>query len=484
MTESEDNQDAPFVADAFAGRRVALFGLGRSGLSCARALMAGGAQVLAWDDSEAGRARAAEMGVPLADLREVDFSTLAALVLSPGVPLTHPEPHWTVNKAREAGIEVIGDTEIFFRQLRGSGAKLVAITGTNGKSTTTALIGHVLQQAGLNVAVGGNIGTAVFDLPRPVHGRIYVIEMSSYQIDLSPTLKPDVGVLLNITPDHLDRHGTLEHYAAVKARLFANVGEGDVAVVSVDDDWCRKALQGVPEAAMKVPISVRQRLDTGVCAVDGVLEERAEGQTLRGMDLSTARALRGEHNWQNAAAAWAACRALKLNANLIAAGFRSFPGLAHRMEQLGSIDGVLFVNDSKATNADAAARSLASFEDIFWIAGGQAKEGGIAALAPLFGRVRKAFLIGEDAPLLAQTLGQAGVEHEICGDMETAVRVAAAAAREALKAGAARRPVVLLAPACASFDQYRSFEERGEHFKTLVAALPAGETPTSGKESS
>ena len=465
-----------FTADVFAGRRVALFGLGRSGIACARALVRGGAEVLAWDDSEAGQQRAAEAGIPLSDLREADFSSLAALVLAPGVPLTHPEPHWTVKKAQAAGIEIIGDTEIFHRQLAGTGAKLVCITGTNGKSTTTALIGHVLKEVGLDVAVGGNIGTAVFDLPPPEHGRIYVIEMSSFQIDLSPTLKPDVGVLLNITPDHLDRHGTMENYAAVKARLFANMGEGDTAVISVDDEWCRKALASVPETVRRVPVSVQERLAEGVCAVNGVLEERAQGATLTGMDLSAAPALRGRHNWQNAAAAWAACRALSLNANLIAAGFRSFPGLAHRMEQLGSIDGVLFVNDSKATNADAAARSLASFGDIYWIAGGQAKAGGIEPLMDLMGAVRRAFLIGQDAPMLAETLAKAGVAHEIAGDMETAVRAAFAAAREDMMTGRVRRPVVLLAPACASFDQYRSFEERGEHFRTLFETLRGGNT--------
>ena len=472
MTDSVHTNEM-FAADVFAGRRVGLFGLGRSGLACARALLAGGAQVLAWDDSAAGRERAAQAGVPLSDLAEVDFSGLAALVLSPGVPLTHPEPHWTVKKAHAAGIEVIGDTEIFCRQLAGSGARLVAITGTNGKSTTTALIGHVLKRAHLNVAVGGNIGTAVFDLPPPVHGRTYVIELSSYQIDLTPSLKPDVGVLLNITPDHLDRHGSLENYAAVKARLFARMGAGDTAVISVDDEWCRKAFNSVPAAARRVAVSVRERLADGVCALNGVLEERAGGRTLQGMDLSAAPALRGMHNWQNATAAWAACRALKLNGNLIAAGLRSFPGLAHRMERIGSAEGVLFINDSKATNADAAARSLGSFDDIFWIAGGQAKAGGIEPLRPLFGRVRKAFLIGQDAPELARTLQDAGVAHELCGDMQRAVQAAFAAAREARAAGQARQPVVLLAPACASFDQYASFEERGEHFRALAEAIMA-----------
>ncbi len=462
-----------FAADILAGRQVALFGLGRSGLACARALRAGGARVLAWDDSETGRARAREAGIPVADLREADFSSLAALVLSPGVPLTHPEPHWVVKKARAAGVEIIGDTEIFHRQLAGTGARLVAITGTNGKSTTTALIGHVLRRAGLDAHVGGNIGTAVFDLPPPVHGRVYVVEMSSFQIDLSPTLRPDVGVLLNITPDHLDRHGGMENYAAVKARLFARMGAAHTAVVSVDDTWSRRALESVPRGARRVPISVHEMRDDGVVVIDGVLHERAGGRTMTGMDLSAAKALRGEHNWQNAAAAWAACRALRLNGNLVAAGLRSFGGLAHRMEQLGEIDGVLFVNDSKATNADAAARSLASFPDIYWIAGNRPKEGGIEPLAPLFGQVRQAFLIGEGAQAFAETLARHGVAHEICGTMAQAVARAFAAARTARKSGLARRPVVLLAPAGASFDQYPSFDARGEHFRALVKGLRA-----------
>jgi UDP-N-acetylmuramoylalanine--D-glutamate ligase len=423
--------------------------------------------VLAWDDGEAGRELAEKEGIALTDLHEVDFGALAALVLSPGVPLTHPEPHWTVKKAREAGIEVIGDTEVFCRQLEGSGARLVAITGTNGKSTTTALIGHILKTARIDTQVGGNIGTAVFDLEPPKHGRTYVIEMSSFQIDLSPTFRPDVGVLLNLAPDHLDRHGTMENYAAVKARLFAHMGAGDTAVVSVDDPWCRAAFEVVPEAARKVGISVEEMLDEGISVIDGILHEREGGRTVKGMDLSAAPALRGKHNWQNAAAAWAACRALKLDGSLIAAGMRSFPGLAHRMEQLGEIAGVLFVNDSKATNADAAARSLSSFDDIYWIAGGQTKTGGIEDLKPLMGRVRRAYLIGEGATELAETLKKTGTDHVIAETMDRAV---ARAFADAQQEGAAR-PVVLLAPACASFDQYRSFEVRGDHFRELVEGL-------------
>ncbi len=457
-----------FAADIFAGRKVAVFGLARSGIACAQALAAGGAEVLCWDDGEAGRERAREAGLPLTDLHDADFSALAALVLAPGVPLTHPEPHWTVRRAREAGIEIIGDTEVFHRQVRKiPGAKIVAVTGTNGKSTTTALIGHVLRRTSLDAHVGGNIGTAVFNLPEPKWGRIYVIEMSSYQIDLSPGFRPDVGVLLNVTPDHLDRHGTLEHYAAVKARLFAGMGEGDTAVISVDDAFCRAALESVPEGAACMPFSVREVLDDGISAVGGVLQERVGGVTVKGVDLSPMKTLRGEHNWQNAAAAWAACRALTLDGTLIARAFMSFPGLEHRMQPVGRKGRVLFVNDSKATNADAAARALAAHDDIFWIAGGLAKEGGIADLMEFAPKIRRAYLIGEAAEEFARTLEKAGVAHEICGTLDAAVRQAAADA----EASDARMPVVLLAPACASFDQYPSFEARGRHFTELVGEL-------------
>ena len=461
-----------FAADIFAGRKVAVFGLARSGIACAQALAAGGAEVLCWDDGEAGRERAREAGLPLTDLREADFSALAALVLAPGVPLTHPEPHWTVRRAQEAGIEIIGDTEVFHRQVRKvPGAKIVAVTGTSGKSTTTALIGHVLRRTSLDAYVGGNIGTAVFNLPEPKWGRIYVLEMSSYQIDLSPGFRPDVGVLLNVTPDHLDRHGTLEHYAAVKARLFSRMGEGDAAVISVDDAFCRAALEGVPVGAARVPFSVREVLDDGISAVGGVLQERVGGVTVKGVDLSPMKTLRGAHNWQNAAAAWAACRALSLDGTLIARAFMSFPGLEHRMQPVGRKGRVLFVNDSKATNADAAARALAAYDDVFWIAGGLAKEGGIAELMEFAPKIRRAYLIGDAAEDFARTLKEAGVEHVVCGTLDAAVRQAATDA----EASEARAPVVLLAPACASFDQYPSFEARGRHFTELVEEL-AGAT--------
>ncbi len=460
-----------FAAQTYAGRRVAVFGLGRSGIACARALIRGGAEVLAWDDGIAGRERAKAAGLPLVDLRYVDFATLDALVLSPGVPLTHPVPHWTVRKAEDAGLPVIGDTAIFHAEARRAGARIVAITGTNGKSTTTALIGHVLKTHGLDAHVGGNIGRAVFSLPAPRPGRIYVLEMSSYQIDLSPGFRPDVGVLLNVTPDHLDRHGSLERYAAVKARLFAHQVPGDVAVISVDDAFCRQALETLPAGVRRVSFSVGRMLDEGICVIDGVLHERKGGRTVQGMDLAMARSLRGVHNWQNAAAAWGACRALLLEAGMIARAFNRFPGLAHRMEPLGTVEGVAFVNDSKATNAEAAARALATFDEIYWIAGGQAKAGGIAPLAGHFPKVRKAYLIGEAAVAFAETLEAAGVPHAVVQTLDRAVVQALADAKADLWAGRVHHPVVLLAPACASFDQYPSFEARGEHFRALVEAL-------------
>ena len=460
------------AADIFAGQRVAVFGLGRSGISCGRALMAGGADVLAWDDGAAGRAAGERAGLPLADLREVDFATLAALVLAPGVPFTHPEPHWTVKKAQAAGVEIICDVEVFFRQLAGSGARLVAVTGTNGKSTTTALIGHVLRHNHLDAHIGGNIGKPVFDLPPPAHGRIYVVETSSYQIDLSPTLRPDVGVLLNVSPDHLDRHGDMDNYAAVKGRLFAHMGGGDTAVISVDDAYSRRTLDNLPRDVAARPVSVETMLDDGVCVLDGVLHERAGGKTLKGCDLSLARALQGRHNWQNAAAAWAACRALRLDGGMIAGALGSFPGLAHRMELVAESGGVRFVNDSKATNADAAARALSTFEDIFWLAGGRAKQGGIAALGGYAPRIRQAFLFGEAAGGFAASLRRAGVAHQVFERLDDAFAAAASAAAELATATGAR-PVVLLAPAAASFDHYASFEARGEHFRRLAEAVAA-----------
>lgn len=453
-------------------RPVALFGLGGSGLATARALIAGGARVTAWDDSPASVAKAAEEGIPTGDLRALDWSDIAALVLAPGVPLTHPEPHWSVGLARGAGVEVIGDIELFCRERRLAIRRppLAAITGTNGKSTTTALLAHLMKVGGRDVQIGGNFGPAILGLEPPKPGRVYVIECSSYQVDLAPGLDPSVGILLNLSPDHIDRHGTMEHYAEVKERLVAGVEAGGTAVIGVDDDWSR-AIADRAEAAGKhvVRLSVREKLDNGIWLDGGTLVVAEKGATVFTLPLAGIGSLRGAHNAQNAAAAFAAARALGLAPEVIAAGIRSFPGLAHRMEQVRTIGDVLFVNDSKATNADAAERALTSFDDIFWIAGGKPKEGGIVPLKPYFPRVRKAYLIGVAAEDFAATLGDA-VLHEMSGTLDAAV---ASAARDAAASGLAH-PVVLLSPACASFDQFRNFEVRGDAFRDLVNALPAG----------
>ncbi|MDA7947642.1 MAG: UDP-N-acetylmuramoyl-L-alanine--D-glutamate ligase [Hyphomicrobiaceae bacterium] len=452
----------------FSDKTVALFGLGLSGIAAARALRAGYAEVVAWDDSEVSRKAAAAEGIEVADLREFDWKDVSALVLSPGVPLTHPAPHWTVELARAAGVEVIGDTELFFRERErlNSRAQVVAITGTNGKSTTAALMAHILANAGFNTALGGNIGTAILELPTLTDDTVYVIEFSSYQIDLTPTLKADAAALLNISPDHLDRHGTLENYAAVKSRIFSGLPASGRAVIGIDDEPCRiiaKTLSGPFDVAQ---VSVKEPVDDGVAASGSTLRERREGRETAVVDLAGIGSLRGEHNAQNAAIAFALARGLGLDVPQITQGLRSFPGLEHRMEEVGRLGNVLFINDSKGTNADAAAHALASFEDIHWIAGGLAKDGGIARLSAYFPRIAHAYLIGEAAEDFATTLdGQ--VDYTLCGTLDNAVREASAGAG----ASGAAEAVVLLSPACASFDQFRSFAVRGNAFKRLVSEL-------------
>ncbi len=452
-----------------AGRHVALFGLGGSGLATALALAAGGARVTAWDDNAAKVAEAGAKGVGTGDLRALDWAGVDALLLSPGVPLTHPEPHWTVGLARAAGVEVIGDVELFCRERRAIApdAPFVAITGTNGKSTTTALVAHVLREAGLDVQMGGNIGTAILSLEPPRPGRVQVVECSSYQIDLAPSLDPSVGIHLNLSPDHLDRHGTMENYAAIKERLVARAG---TAVVGVDDE---------PSAAIAarvgaVPVSVERDLADGYARAGEGVALRRGGATLEAYDLAGIGSLRGAHNAQNAAAAIAAARALGVAPDAIQRGLRSFPGLAHRMEQVGRIGPVLFVNDSKATNADSTEKALSSFGRIHWILGGKAKAGGIEPLAPYFDRIARAYLIGEASDAFAATL-DGRVPCERCGTLEVAV----ARAAEVAAADRGAEPVVLLSPACASFDQFPNFEVRGNRFRDLVRALP-GLKPVGG----
>jgi UDP-N-acetylmuramoylalanine--D-glutamate ligase len=453
-----------------AGKKVAVFGLGASGLASASALLAGGADVIAFDDDAASVAKASAGGIPTSDLRNADWSKLAALVLAPGVPLTHPSPHWVVQLAGKAAVEVIGDIELFCRERRHHApqAPFVAVTGTNGKSTTTALIAHLAASAAMDAQLGGNIGTAILSLEPPRPSRVHVIECSSYQIDLAPSLDPSVGILINLTEDHLDRHGTMPNYAAVKERLVAGVPHEGSAVIGVDDDWCRQIAGRLEQAGKQVKrISVRCKLSDGLY-LDNSRIMRANGAEASPIaELGGIGSLRGLHNAQNAACATAAALALGIDAPAIQAGLRSFPGLPHRMEEVGRRRAVHFVNDSKATNADSAAQALACFADIFWIAGGRPKTGGIESLRSFFPRIRKAYLIGEAADQFAATLADT-VPHEITGTLDKAL---AAAARDAAASSVAE-PVVLLAPACASFDQYRNFEIRGDAFRALVQALP------------
>jgi UDP-N-acetylmuramoylalanine--D-glutamate ligase len=460
----------------FAGKKVAVFGLGASGIASASALLAGGADVVAFDDTGASVEKANAAGIPTADLRNIDWSKIAALLLAPGVPLTHPAPHWSVGLARNAAVEVIGDIELYCRERRrmAPNAPFIAITGTNGKSTTTALIAHLLNSAGYEAELGGNIGTAILSLSPPGPGRVHVIECSSFQIDLAPSLDPSVGILLNVSEDHLDRHGTLRDYAAIKERLVDGVQASGTAIVGVDDNFGLAIADRIDRSGKRVVrVSVRRPLSDGIY-VEAQQVMLAAGGTARPLvSVGGIGSLRGLHNAQNAACASAAALAIGLSPEAIQRGLVSFPGLAHRMEQVGRRGALLFVNDSKATNADAAARALASFSDIFWIAGGKPKSGGISTLEGYFPRIRKAYLIGEAAGEFAGTL-QGKAPFIVAGTLDRAVELAA---RDA-EASDATEPVVLLSPACASYDQFRNFEIRGTAFRDAVKKLPGVVNPS------
>jgi UDP-N-acetylmuramoylalanine--D-glutamate ligase len=456
----------------YAGKYAAVFGLGGSGFITAQALIAGGARVIVWDDNADAREKARVAGLRIENLATANWRHFASLVLSPGVPFTHPAPHWTVLKARQAGVEIIGDIELFCRERQkiAPGSPFVAITGTNGKSTTTALVAHLFRSFGFAVEVGGNIGTPILALAPPAQERVHVIECSSFQIDLSPSLNPSVGVLLNVTPDHLDRHGTMENYAAIKARLLENA---DLAIVGIDDAITSAVAGGLRKGGRKITcVSVtKTAIDDGITFDGTCLLNHCDGRSIKIADLAGVASLRGKHNGQNAAAAVAALGPLGLDLERVAKGLRSFPGLPHRLEEVGRMGKVLFINDSKATNADAAEKALLSFDKVFWIIGGRAKEGGIEPLRPLFSKVIKAYLIGEASESFAQTIGDS-FPYESCGTLERAVL---AAARDAL-ASTLAEPVVLLSPACASFDQFPDFEKRGDRFRAIVEALLAGKT--------
>ena len=458
----------------YTGQKVAVLGLGRSGLATAAALQAGGAEPLLWDDSPEARAKAEAEGHALADLtRNGALEGVAALITSPGIAHLYPAPHPVIARALEAGVPVDNDIGLFFQSAASSEwaemetpPKVVAVTGSNGKSTTTALIHHILQEAGRPTQMAGNIGKGVLSIDPPVDGEVVVLELSSYQTELARALTPDVAVFTNLSPDHLDRHGGMGGYFAAKARLFTHGGP-DRAVIGVDEEEGRFLAGQMSQGAMDdrvIRISSGQKLEGfgwAVFARKGFLAEWRKGRQVASVDLRAVKGLPGAHNHQNACAAYAACRSLGLAPRLIEGALHSFAGLPHRSQLVGERGGVRFVNDSKATNVDSAAKALQAFPKIRWIAGGLGKEGGIAALKPCLGSVVKAYLIGHSARDFALQLGD--TPHEIC---ETMARAVLRAAEEA-EAG----EVVLLAPAEASFDQYPNFEKRGEDFTAQVKAL-------------
>lgn len=464
---------------AFAGTPIAVLGLGKSGLSAARALHECGADVRAWDDDPARRAAAQNDGMALVDLAAADLHDVPTLLLSPGIPHTHPAPHPAVSRARAAGCEIVCDIELLARSA--TEAVYVGVTGTNGKSTTTALIGHILDKLGKRAVIGGNIGAPALSLAPLADGGIYVLELSSYQLELLPSATFNIAILLNISPDHLDRHGGMAGYIAAKRRVFSGHTATSVAIVGVDDDASQAIYDELAgQNRCVIAVSVERPIAGGVYVTDGWLIDDRGGDAKRVLDLSEIESLPGPHNAQNAAVGYAAVSAIvasdpSIDVSAIAAAIATFPGLAHRQELVAVIDGCRFVNDSKATNADATARALACNENIIWIAGGRAKAGGIEALAPFFARIRHAFLIGEAADDFAKTLnGQASY---------TLSRTLAAAVAEAAElARSNQQPaVVLLSPACASFDQFPDFEARGDAFRSAVMRLSeAAATPREG----
>ena len=449
------------------GSSFVVLGLARSGLATARALKAAGIDCVAWDDNADSRAAAATIGVALADPASIDWARATALIISPGIPSRLPKPHPVAAAARAAGKAIVCDIELLARAQPKAG--FVGITGTNGKSTTTALIGHILAGAGVHCEVGGNIGRGALDLAPLGQGGIYVLELSSYQLELLETFRANIAVWLNITPDHIDRHGDLAGYVAAKQNIFARQQPGDCAVIGIDDQPSRavyetiSARPGIPA----IPVKLETPVAGGVSFRAGMLVD-ADGYSVDFSDVPT---LPGDHNAQNAACAWAACRWLDVPREKIVAGLKSYPGLPHRQERVASVGNVIYVNDSKATNADATARALSSYRDIYWILGGQAKEGGVAPLAVWFDRIRHAFLIGEATELFAGQL-EGKLAYSRCGDLKSALHAAHERAQHEAQATA----VVLLSPACASWDQWKSYEHRGDAFRAMARALPGAQS--------
>ncbi len=450
----------------YQNQSIAVLGLARSGLAAARALIAGGAKILAWDDDAKNRTVAAAENIPIADLAAVDWTAIKALVLSPGIPHTLPAPHPIVMAAKNAGVKIISD--IYLLRHAMPNCKIIGITGTNGKSTTTALIHHIIAGAGIPTQVGGNLGQAALGLQPLADGGIYVLELSSYQLELIPDCRIECGVHLNLTPDHLDRHGDMEGYRQAKKNLFAHQQKGDVAIIGIDDKYSAKTLGELSErrGIKTIPLSIGQKAEGGIYVMDGILYDATGGKAERILDLNTLTSLLGAHNWQNIAAAYGATKFQNVSRETICNLITSFPGLDHRQQNIATIGGIRFINDSKATNPDSAAKALQCYRPIYWIAGGKPKGDDLDACAPYFGNIQQAFLIGQAAENFARILGP-HLPVKISGTLRQAVQDAYTQA----KMDGMKSPVILLSPACASFDQFRDFEHRGQEFAEAVHNL-------------
>lgn len=459
------------------GRKVGVFGLGLSGCAAVASLIAGGAEVYAWDENSANLAQCKTKN-PKAEYKDYHkwpWKKMETLVLSPGVPLRFPKPHSVVDIASIYGCEILGDVELLMQAQ--TDARYIGITGTNGKSTTTALIAHMLKGLEETVQMGGNIGTPALALEPLKENGIYVLEMSSFQLDLMIRGTFNIAVLLNISPDHLDRHGDMEGYAAAKQRIFDGMGDEDCAIISADDEYSQQVANAVSDKKALYSwqsrrpaveyISVDKAVKRGLYVKGGrIFCARGKKEKEESIALPSIPTLKGVHNQQNMLAAFSVGLHLGYTLERISESMQGFAGLAHRMESLGTQGDVEFVNDSKATNAEAAAHALATYEGIYWILGGIAKEGGIESLQPYFGKIKKAYLIGEASKEFAGILDQHGVVYEECGKMVRAVLKAARDAKESKE-----KAVVLLSPAAASFDQFPNFEKRGDYFRTQVDAI-------------
>ncbi|NLI26975.1 MAG: UDP-N-acetylmuramoyl-L-alanine--D-glutamate ligase [Acetobacter sp.] len=451
-----------FAPTLLNGKRYIVLGLGRNGLSAAHALADMGAEVTAWDDNEKARETLVNnaFGITLAPPDMTDHWD--ALVLSPGIPHILPSPNPIAAAAIAANIPILSDADILFEIVRASGsrARFAGITGTNGKSTTTALLAHMLRHAGIPIAEGGNLGPAALSLPLLPDNGIYVLEMSSYMLERLQTLHFDVACLLNMTPDHLDRHGDMSGYAAAKAHIFDRMTADDLAIIGASDEWSKDITLQVRMSGIPLVTISGEDKTTDLFCRDKTIFNRQNGQSIP-QPIS----LPGAHNAENIAAVMAMASFLGISHDEQVAAVNSFPGLPHRQKMVACIDSITFIDDSKATNADATARALGCYEHVIWIAGGIAKAGGIESLKEFFPRITEAFLIGKDAQILADTLSSCGVVHKIVTDMAHAVPSAFASAQ---KHGV---NVVLLSPACASFDQFSGFEARGLEFARLAGEL-------------